>query len=84
MWTVFLSFVIKGMHYSIVNFAIPLCMFLAFSTYSLMGGSLNPRIVFSTLLHMSYMRYTLSHFLGGLLQVSEGIVGYKRIKVRYV
>ena len=82
MWMIFSSFVIRGIPYSVSTLQIPLSMFLVFSVYSSIGGMLSARIVFSTLLHMTYLRYSILLFLTALLQISEGIVGYRRIKVQ--
>ena len=64
-------------------FAIQFAMFVVFSVFVSIGGELTPRTVFSTLLHISYLRYTTIHLLVGLVQVSEAFVGYKRIKVSW-
>ena len=55
---------------------------VTFSVYAAVGGELTPLTVFSTLTHISFLRYTFIHFILGLLQVSEAYVGYKRIKVK--
>ena len=54
---------------------------LVFSLFVWFGGTLTPRLVFSTLSHITFLRYTLIQAVEGIGFILESHVGYKRIKV---
>lgn len=81
-WRILLSNAVKELN---VNFGLKIGTFLTciiFSVYTGTGGVLTPRAVFSTIAHVTFIRYSTIHFVRGLLFCSDAYVGYTRIKVR--
>ena len=56
--------------------------FAVFSIFAWFGGTLTPRLVFSTLSHLAFLRYSIIHFVEGIGFILESRVEYKRLKVR--
>ena len=56
--------------------------FVVFSVFAWFGGTLTPRLVFSTLSHLAFLRNSIINFVEGIGFILESRVEYKRMKVR--
>ena len=56
--------------------------FVVFSIFAWFGGTLTPRLVFSTLSHLAFLRNSIIYFVEAFGFILESRVEYKRLKVR--
>ena len=81
MWLVMIGAIVSRINAMLALRISAVISFLVFSIFAWFGGTLTPRIVFSTLSHLVLLRYSIMHFVEGIGFILESQVGYKRIKV---
>ena len=81
MWLVMIGAIVSRINAMLALRISTVISFLVFSIFAWFGGTLTPRIVFSTLSHLVLLRYSIMHFVEGIGFILESQVGYKRIKV---
>ena len=75
---------IRGLNLGFYSFSLPVILFVTFSVYASVGGTLTPKRVFTTLSLLSLVRLTSVHFIVlASLTLSEASVAIQRIQVLY-
>ena len=75
---------IRGLNLGFYSFSLPVILFVTFSVYASVGGTLTPKRVFTTLSLVSLIRLTSVHFIVlASLTLSEARVAIQRIQVLY-
>ena len=75
---------IQGISFSIFFFSMPVILFVTFSVYASVGGTLTPKRVFTTLSLLSLIRLTSVQFIvQASLMLSEAGVAIQRIQVLF-
>ena len=75
---------IRGLNLGFYSFSLPVILFVTFSVYASVGGTLTPRRVFTTLSLISLIRLTSVHFIvQAALTLSEARVAAQRIQVLF-
>ena len=73
---------IRGLNFGFYSFSLPVILFVTFSVYASVGGTLTPKRVFTTLSLISFIRLTSVHFIvQAALTLSEARVAVQRIQV---
>ena len=83
MWLVLLGAIISRVNSILAMRIGTVISCVVFSLFAWFGGTLTPVVVFSTLSHIVFLRYTIMHFVEGICFILESHVGYKRIKVNF-
>ena len=73
---------IQALNLGFFSFSLPVILFVTFSVYASVGGTLTPKRVFTTLSLLSLVRVTSVHFIvQASLTLSEARVAIQRIQV---
>ena len=74
--------VIQALNLGFFSFSLPVILFVTFSVYASVGGTLTPKRVFTTLSLLSLVRVTSVHCIVlASFTLSEGRVAIQRIQV---
>ena len=80
---IFKAAILRACNFAFFLCSVPIAMYIVFVAYTLSGGVLSPRKVFTVLVLLYYLRLTsVLFFVANTLGISEGSVAFKRIQVR--